>query len=71
MAELRGLGLCRPARFLPPWVTDPAWVLTHLTLTTFMAGVDLDAVSDAVADILTNTPQVDIEAGILFRAAHA
>lgn len=69
LAELRALGLCRPARFLPPWVSDPGWVLAHLSLTTFMNGIDLETVSDEVGDLLAKTPTVDIAEGVRFRAA--
>jgi uncharacterized protein (TIGR02421 family) len=61
LAELRHVGLCKPARFLPPWAMDPGWVLTWLTLSTFMATIDLDRVSAAVGDILAQCPQVTRE----------
>lgn len=60
LAELRAMGLCRPARYLPPWVLDPGWVLSHLTLTTFMQGIDLEAVAGAVGDLLAACPTVDV-----------
>jgi uncharacterized protein (TIGR02421 family) len=60
LAELRSRGLCRPARFVPPWASDPNWVLSHLTLSTFMAGVDLTSVAEAVGDLLQKSPRVDI-----------
>lgn len=60
LAELRSMGLCQPAKFLPPWVMDPGWVLSHLTLTTFMQGIDLDTVAAALSDLLADTPQVEI-----------
>ena len=68
LAELREAGLCKPARFLPPWASDPSWVLTHLTLSTFQAGIDLQTVSDRVGELLAQVPQVDIEAGVRYRA---
>jgi uncharacterized protein (TIGR02421 family) len=68
LGELRALGLCKPARFLPPWASDPAWVLTHLTIGTFMDGIDLRSVSDELAKILAEIPQVDIAAGVRFRS---
>jgi uncharacterized protein (TIGR02421 family) len=61
LAELRAMGLCRPARFVPPWVLDPGWVLSHLTVTTFMQGIDLDTVADAVGDLLSACPIVEIQ----------
>jgi uncharacterized protein (TIGR02421 family) len=60
LAELRSVGLCHPARFVPPWASDPGWVLSHLTLSTFMADVDLSTVADAVGELLERSPRVDI-----------
>ncbi len=60
LAELRSQGLVKPARFLPPWAADPGWVLAHLTLNSFIAGIDLRAVSVAMADLLAQCPKVDI-----------
>lgn len=60
LGELRHLGLVKPARFLPPWAADPGWILAHLTLNTFMAGIDLSTVSDAMADVLDHCPRVDV-----------
>ena len=68
LAELRDAGLVHPARFLPPWATDPSWVLTHLTLSTFQAGIDLDVVTEHNAELLEQVPPVDIVAGNAFRA---
>ncbi|WP_040491501.1 flavohemoglobin expression-modulating QEGLA motif protein [Ilumatobacter nonamiensis] len=60
LAELRSRGLCRPARFVPPWASDPNWLLSHLTLSTFMADVDLTSVAGAVGDLLDQAPHVDL-----------
>ena len=60
LAELRSLGLLRPSRFLPPWATDPGWVLTWLTLSTFMAQIDLDAVSHSVGRLLERSARPEI-----------
>ena len=60
LAQLRADGLCRPARFVPPWVLEPGWVLSHLTLGTFMNDIDLQQVAEAVADLLAESPQVDV-----------
>lgn len=60
LAELRAAGLVQPARFLPPWASDPSWVLAHLTLNTFLVGVDLQTVSDAMRDVLASSPRVEV-----------
>ena len=60
LGELRRQGLVRPAQFAPPWATDPGWILSHLTLMTFMADIDLAAVTDAIADILDHCPRVEV-----------
>ena len=60
LAQLRADGLLRVPRFLPPWAMDPSWVLSHLTLSTFMNNIDLSTVTDAMSDVLAHCPQVDI-----------
>jgi uncharacterized protein (TIGR02421 family) len=60
LAELRSRGMCQPGKYLPPWASDPSWVLTYLTLSTFMSRVDLAALTTVVADILSQCPRVEI-----------
>jgi uncharacterized protein (TIGR02421 family) len=60
LGELRRQGLVKPARFLPPWASDPGWVLAHLTLNSFLATIDLTAVTEAMADVLEHCPRVDV-----------
>jgi uncharacterized protein (TIGR02421 family) len=59
LAELRSIGLVKRPEHLPPWASDPGWVLAHLTLSTFMSNIDLGTVSAAMADVLEHCPQVD------------
>ena len=61
LVELRRLGLCRSPVHRPPWVLDPGWALTWLTYSTFVADVDLAAVSRAVGHVLDRAPRIDLE----------
>lgn len=61
LADLRRRGLCRRARFLPPWAAEPGWVLSYLTLSTFIAKVDLSAVVAGVKQALEQCPPPDPE----------
>jgi uncharacterized protein (TIGR02421 family) len=61
LGELRSQGLVKRAQFVPPWASDPGWVLAHLTLNTFMADIDLSSVTDAVSEVLEHCPRVEIE----------
>ena len=60
LCELRALGLCQPARHRPPWVMDPRWVLTWLTVSTFTQAIDLDSVAAAIGRLLDRAPVVPI-----------
>lgn len=60
LAILRGRGLCRPGKFLPPWAIDPGWLLTYLTLGSFMAQVDLTTLTEAVRGILAECPRLEL-----------
>lgn len=60
LATLRSMGLCQPARYLPPWASDPGWVLTWLTLSTFISRIDLETMGASVGRMLERCPQVEI-----------
>jgi uncharacterized protein (TIGR02421 family) len=62
LVELRRAGLCRAPVHRPPWVVDPGWALTWLTFSTFVAAIDLAAVSNAVGHLLDRTPRLDADA---------
>jgi uncharacterized protein (TIGR02421 family) len=61
LADLRRRGLCRRPRFLPPWAVDPGWVLSYLTLSTFLTRVDLTAAVAGVKESLEQCPVPDPE----------
>lgn len=71
LAELRALGLCRSARFVPPWAEDPGWVLSYLTLNTFMAGIDLSEVAQQVEASLKECAVVELKLPGLGRAGES
>ena len=52
-------GCCSPAN--STCSTDPGWILSHLTLMTFMADIDLSAVTDAISDVLEHCPRVEVQ----------
>jgi uncharacterized protein (TIGR02421 family) len=56
LADLRRRGLCRRARFLPPWAAEPGWVLSYITLSTFLSRIDLTAVAAGVKEALDACP---------------
>lgn len=58
LCEPHRLGLCRLARHLPPWASDPRWALAWLTYSTFASAIDLSAVTDAVSRLLERAPLV-------------
>src|SRR5262245_6486199 len=60
LVELRRMGLCRSPVHRPPWVLDPGWALTWLTYSTFVAAIDLAAVSNAVGHLLDRAPRLEI-----------
>jgi uncharacterized protein (TIGR02421 family) len=55
---LANAGLCRRAKFVPPWVSDPRSVLASLTWSVFAGRIDLPQVAMAVERILSRTETV-------------
>jgi uncharacterized protein (TIGR02421 family) len=60
LAELASVGLCRLPRFVPPWISDPRYLLALLTYSTFMNQIESEQVTAAVKRVLENTPVVDV-----------
>ncbi len=56
LAELTAAGLCQPPRFVPPWVSDPRYLLALLTYSTFMNQIESDLALAAAKKLLGNTP---------------
>lgn len=60
LCELSAMGLCRPPRFVPPWVSDPRYLLAILTFTSFTSRVDLAPLVAAARELLDDAPVVRV-----------
>jgi uncharacterized protein (TIGR02421 family) len=58
LCELYDLGLCRPPRFLPPWISDPRYLLALLTFAVFTSRVSLTPLVDVASKLLDSAPIV-------------
>jgi len=58
LCQLSAMGLCKPPRYLPPWVSDLRSVLAQLTFSTFLQGVDIEPLVGVVQRVLEDAPVV-------------
>lgn len=58
LCELFEMGLCRPPRFLPPWISDPRYLLATLTFSGFANRQDLDPLVQVATKLLDSAPVV-------------
>ncbi len=58
LAELAAMGLCKLPRYLPPWLSDPRFLLAFLTISTFRGSIDERPLRDAVHRLLAQAPIV-------------
>jgi uncharacterized protein (TIGR02421 family) len=59
LCELAAMGLCRPARYLPPWASDLRSLLALLTYSTFMNKIDPAPMVAVAQKLLENAPIVE------------
>jgi uncharacterized protein (TIGR02421 family) len=59
LCELATMGLCWPARYLPPWASDLRSLLAILTYDTFMNKIDPAPLMVVVQKLLENAPVVE------------
>jgi uncharacterized protein (TIGR02421 family) len=59
LCELAAMGLCRPARYLPPWASDLRSLLAILTYSTFMNKIDPTPMMAVAQKLLENAPIVE------------
>lgn len=58
LCELYAMGLCRPPRFLPPWVSDSRHLLAILTLNAFTKRINPEPLVDLAQRVLESAPLV-------------
>ena len=58
LCELAAMGLCRPARYLPPWAADLRSLLALLTYSTFINKIDAAPVMAVAQKLLEQAPIV-------------
>jgi hypothetical protein len=62
LCELAAMGLCRPARYLPPWASDLRSLLALLTYSTFIHQIDPAPLMAVVQQLLEHAPLVEFPA---------
>lgn len=58
LCELASMGLCKPAKYLPPWAADLRFLLAYLTYSSFLNKIDLSQVNSHYHDLLSDAPVV-------------
>lgn len=62
LSELTAAGLCQLPLFVPPWVSDPRYLLALLTYSTFMNQIESQQALEAAQKLLADVPIVDVSA---------
>ena len=60
LCELYAMGLCRPPRFLPPWISDPRYLLALLTFAQFIQRVNLGPLAELARKVMDSAPLVQL-----------
>ena len=55
--ELSQEGMCLPARYLPPWISDMRFLMSYLAYSSFLNGVDLNRLKNHYDAMLANVPR--------------
>lgn len=58
LCELYAMGLCQPPRFVPPWMSDPRYLLAVLTFNVFTSHINLGPLVEVAKKILERAPLV-------------
>jgi uncharacterized protein (TIGR02421 family) len=60
LCELYTMGLLRAPRYLPPWISDPRYLLALFTYSTFLHQVDIGRGVEVVEQLLSHAPVVKL-----------
>jgi uncharacterized protein (TIGR02421 family) len=55
--KLEKMGLCKPAKYLPPWVKDARYLLAYLTCSGFLNKMDVTSIYAHYDDLLHSIPK--------------
>ena len=59
LCQLSHQGLCRPPRFVPPWIRDLRFLVSYLAYSAFLNRVSLDRIREHYAMMLAAAPRLD------------
>lgn len=59
LCELTAMGLCRLPQYLPPWISDPRYLLALFTYSAFMRQVESEKITELVRKLLANAPIIE------------
>jgi uncharacterized protein (TIGR02421 family) len=60
LCELYAMGLLRAPRYLPPWISDPRYLLALFTYSTFMNQIEIGQGVEITQQLLANAPVVHV-----------
>jgi uncharacterized protein (TIGR02421 family) len=60
LCQLYEMGLCQSPRYLPPWVSDPRYLLALLTYSTFMNKMNMEPLLIVAQKLLESAPVVKL-----------
>jgi hypothetical protein len=60
LCELCAMGLLRAPLYVPPWISDPRFLLALLTYSNFVSRMDLQPLQELVQRLLADAPVVQL-----------
>ncbi|NJK88091.1 MAG: DUF1704 domain-containing protein [Myxococcales bacterium] len=63
LCALRAMGLCRPPRFLPPWIEDMRFLVSYLAYASFLHRIDFGRVETHYQRMMADAPRIDASLG--------